>query len=110
MAPPARAASSFGEVGVVMVATARELSRRGRKLDRLNAEVEEAIKIMRSRGASLHRTNREATTCWFLSPNGGAVSEAVAGSLIARPDMAAVGDSLLDDARLSQTWCLIEPA
>ena len=87
--------------------TPRELARKGRHLDRINGAVERVVAAMR-RGATLHRTHRPNSTRWALS-SGLPVSDEIARAVIARCDVAGVGDSLFD-RELSQTWRWVEPA
>jgi hypothetical protein len=87
------------------------LARRNRKLDYLKREAERVISIMRSRGATLHRTNRAQTVVWSLSTDGEVIPGAVALAIIGHREVVAVGDSLLGDSLLgggvlSQTWRL----
>ena len=85
--------------------TPHEFVRKGRRLNRLNGDVERVIAAMR-RGATLHRTHRPNSTRWSLS-TGMPVSDEVARAVITRGDVVGVGDSLFG-CELSQTCRFIE--
>jgi ABC-type cobalamin transport system ATPase subunit len=62
---------------------------------------------MRVHGLTLNVTNRQAQSVWQLS-NGAVVAPEVAQRVIADRSVVGVGDTLLDDRRLSQTFGYIE--
>jgi hypothetical protein len=85
----------------VAIHTPHELARKGQRLNRVNRGVASVLAAMQ-RGAVLHRTHRPNSTRWALS-NGMSVSDEVARAVIARNEVAGVGDSLFG-RELSQTW------
>jgi hypothetical protein len=62
---------------------------------------------MRTRGLTLNLTHRRTQSVWQLS-NGAVVAPEVAEKVVACPSVVGVGDTLLDDNRLSQTFRYIE--
>ena len=81
--------------------TPHEFVRKGRRLNRLNSNVEHVITTMQ-RGAALHRTSVR----WALS-DGTPITHETARAVIARSDVVGAGDSLFD-RELSQTWRYVE--
>jgi hypothetical protein len=80
------------------IARVGELNRR---LDRRLTGINQAAAVMRG-GAALHLSYRRSGPQWMLS-NGEPVSDAVARSLIANPNVVGIGDALFA-GELSQTW------
>ena len=85
----------------VAVHTSASLARAHRRLDRRRSGVQCALEAMRA-GAILHLQYGPTRERWTLS-TGWTVPEDVAATLIARPDIQTVGDTLFPNTR-SQTW------
>jgi hypothetical protein len=81
--------------------TPTSLRAKNRRLDRRLVGVNRAVVTMRA-GAALHLAYRSGGAQWTLS-TGEAVSNAIAHSLIANPNIVGVGDALFA-GELSQTW------
>lgn len=85
--------------------TAAKLRNNGRKLDRLNNDVDRALRIMR-KGAALHLRYNRGQPEWRLS-SGEILTNRVAKSLITRRQVHSVGDGLFVGSP-AQTWRYVE--